>query len=336
MREHSAHLRTFVVANPVAGAGQVKEDWPLLERLFRANLPEVDFAFTEGPGHATLLAREALRTGWEMIVAVGGDGTLNEVANGFYERPDASACYALDEEGWVRRLDVSLKPINPDAVLGLVPLGTGGDFRRSVGLMAGAPEAIERLRGRETRALDLGQVGFLDARDRIATRYFVNIASGGISGLVDAMANSTWKGLGGRASFTLATARAFARWKNIEVELRLDDTAELRERVLNLVVANGEYFGGGMWVAPGAELDDGKLQLIVMGDLSKAQAVRMFTDIYKGKHLSHRNVGRHRARQVAVRLVKSSPYALVDLDGEQPGKLPATFNVHAGALKFKA
>src|SRR5690554_2301656 len=240
MTEHSAHLRTFVIANPTAGAGQVKEDWPLLERLLRANLPEMDFAFTEGPAHATLLAREALRTGWEMIVAIGGDGTLNEVANGFYERPDPATCYQLDDEGWVRRLDVGLKPVNPDAVLGLVPLGTGGDFRRSVGLMAGAPEAIERLRGRETRALDLGQVGFLDSRDNIATRYFLNIASGGISGLVDAMANGTWKGLGGRATFALATARAFARWKNIDVEVRLDDTSEFQARVLNLAVANGE------------------------------------------------------------------------------------------------
>ncbi|WP_158542719.1 diacylglycerol/lipid kinase family protein [Lujinxingia litoralis] len=336
MTETSTHLRTFVIANPVAGAGQVKEDWPLLERLLRANLPEVDFAFTEGPAHATLLAREALRTGWEMVVAVGGDGTLNEVVNGFYERPEPTTCYALDDEGWVLRRDLSLQPINPDAVLGLVPIGTGGDFRRSVGLMAGAAEAIERLRGRETRALDLGQVGFLDARGNLATRYFVNIASGGISGVVDAMANSTWKGLGGRASFAVATMRAFAKWKNIEVEVRLDDTSELRDRVLNLSVANGEYFGGGMWVAPGAELDDGRLQLIMMGDLSRPQALRMFTDIYKGSHLGHRKVSRHRARQVAVRLVEPSALALVDLDGEQPGKLPATFNVHHRALQFKA
>lgn len=331
----SINFRTFVIANPRAGNGTVKEEWPLVERLFRATLPEFDFAFTEGPAHATLLAREALRAGWEMIVSVGGDGTLNEVVNGFFEKPDPAKSYSLEADGWLTRKNLELTPINPDAVLGHVPMGTGGDFRRSVGFMGGLSETIEHLAGRDTRPVDIGQVGYLDHKDNIASRYFINIASAGFSGKVDHFANTFWKGMGGRASFMLASARAFALWKNVEFEVRLDETVEFRDKMLNLVVANGEFFGGGMWIAPGAELDDGRFQVVVMGDISKTEALAIIKDIYRGRHLGHRKVFRRRARQIAARVTQPGAVSLLDLDGEQPGKLPAIWNIHPNGIRLK-
>lgn len=331
----SVNYRTFVVVNPQAANGGVKEDWALIERLLRTKIPEFDYAFTEGPGHATLLTREALRAGWEMIVSIGGDGTLNEVVNGFFEKPDPDVCYRLDEEGWLQRGDTTLQPVNPEAVLGLVPFGTGGDFRRTIGFMGGFAETINHLEGREVRPIDVGQMGYLDHNDSVGTRYYINIASAGLSGLVDSFANKTWKGFGGKASFAIASLRGALAYKNLEMEIRFDETAEIREKIQNLVVANGEFFGGGMWIAPGAEPDDGRFQVVIMGDLSVPESVKVLAMIYKGSHLGHRKISRRRARQVSARLVDGSESGLIDLDGETPGKMPAIWNIHPSAIRFK-
>lgn len=331
----SLNFRTFVIANPRAGAGAVEQDWDLIERLLRARLPEFDYAFTEGPEHATLLAREALRSGWEMIVALGGDGTLNEVANGFFEKPDIARLYDIDDAGWMtRKRDGAPKPLNPDAVLGMLPLGTGGDFRRSIGFMGGHNETVEHLSGQHTRQIDLGEVGFVDTSGELAVRYFVNIASVGFSGAVDRVVNKSWKGFGGRTSYMLATARAFASYKNINVKLRLDDTQEFEGRMNNVVVANGEFFGGGMWIAPGAELDDGQFQVVVMGDLTRRELAGLVFDIYQGKHLEHPKIFRRRAQRVSVRPLDSTA-GLLDIDGEAPGKLPAIWTNHHKTLRLK-
>ncbi len=329
------NYRTFVIANPKAGAGAVEEEWGLIERLLRARIPEIDYAFTEGPGHATLLAREALRSGWEMIVAVGGDGTLNEVVNGFYDKPDIDALYTIDDHGWMtRQRDGAPQPINDNAVLGVLPLGTGGDFRRTIGLMGGHSESVEHLSGQHVREVDLGEVGFIDDDGNIATRYFINIASAGFSGAVDRVVNSSWKGLGGKSSFMLATARAFARYKNVEVELRLDDTVEIDGKMNNIVVANGEFFGGGMWIAPGAELDDGQFQVVLMGDLKRREILGLTFDIYQGKHLQNKKIFRRRASRVSARATDGA-VAMLDIDGEAPGRLPALWTNHHGALRLK-
>lgn len=335
-RRETMNYRTFVIANPKAGAGAVKEDWTLIERLLRARLPELDVAFTEGPGHATLLAREALRAGWEMVVAVGGDGTLNEVVNGFFEPPTPESRYSMSEDGWLQLIDDGPPQyIREDAVLGVIPLGTGGDFRRSVGLMGGHRETIEHFSGTSVRELDVGQIGFFDEDGQLSCRYFVNIASAGFSGAVDQIANNSWKGLGGTPSFLLATARAFMTWKNVDIELLLDSTVEIEDRMQNVVVANGEFFGGGMWIAPGAELDDGQFQVVIMGDLSRREVVALLPKIYRGQHFQNPKIYRRRASRIAARAKDGEPEVLLDVDGETPGKLPAIWHNHEKAIQLK-
>jgi diacylglycerol kinase (ATP) len=293
-------------------------------------------AFTQGPGHATLLAREALRAGWEMVVAVGGDGTLNEVVNGFFDRPEPREQYALDPHGWlVRDAEVPSTPINPQAVLGMVPMGTGGDFRRTMGWMGGWRAAIETLRGAETRTVDVGQVGYVDHDGDMGSRMFINIASAGLPGNVDALVNSGWKGLGSKASFVSGALRAFAGWRNLEVDIRIDELEEINQKILACVVANGQYFGGGMWVAPGASLDDGQLQLLVMGDLGKRESLKTLARIFTGNHLGSAGVWRRRVRQVALRPAQGIAPLLLDVDGEQPGVGPSVWHVLPGALKLK-
>ncbi len=335
MTSPAVSYRTFVIANPTAAAGAVEDDWPLIERLLQANLSELDYAFTQGPGHATLLTREALRAGWEMIVSVGGDGTLNEVINGFFEPPQPRERFERTDDGWVVGRDVGPEPINEEAVLGHLPHGTGGDFRRTLGLMGGIAEAVEHLRGRHTRTIDVGEIGYIDHHDQLASRYFINIACAGISGLVDHYVNSSWKGLGGTTSFVWGTFRAFLRWTNAELEVRLDGTTELRDRILNLVAANGEYFGAGMWIAPGAEVDDGAFQVVVMGDLSKPEMVTILPRIYRGSHVGSDKVKRYRASEVSAKPVETDEPVLLDVDGEQPGRLPTLWRVHPSAIRFK-
>ncbi len=335
MSSPSVNYRTFVIANPIAAAGNVKDEWPLIERLLRANLPELDYAFTDGPGHATLLTREALRAGWEMVVSVGGDGTLNEVLNGFYDRPKAQEDFSISERGFVCAENSTPTPVNPDAVLGVIPMGTGGDFRRTLGLMGGIAETVDRLRGRHTRAIDLGQVAYLNHKDKLASHYFLNIAAAGLSGLVDHYVNRSWKGLGGTTSFAIGTLRAGIKWKNAQMAVVLDGTTEIDDMLQNVIVANGAYFGGGMWIAPGALVDDGQFEVILMRDLSFRESLVILPQIYSGKHLSSRKVTRHQAEQIAVRAVGEDRDILLDIDGEQPGKLPALWKMHRGALKFK-
>ncbi len=308
-------------------------EWDFIERRLKNTLSEYDVAFTHGPEHATLLTREALRAGWEMIVCVGGDGTLNEVVNGFYEKHDANDLFTLGPDGWIVRKDVSPELVNPDAVLGVIPRGTGGDFRRTVGLMGGWKEAIECLRGDTTRRIDLGQMAYVDHNGVLAHRFFANVASAGLSGLVDELVNSTTK-INGSFSFVVGTLRAFTQWRNTEVDFRIDGVEEFTQRVLMGVVANGQYFGGGMWIAPGASVSDGLFDFVVMGDLSVTEAVRTFAQVYKGTFLREEKVSRRRARQVAMRPSAGSR-VLLDADGEQPGKLPALFEMLPSAIRLK-
>lgn len=327
-------LRTFIIANPQAGAGMVKKEWEVIDRLIKNTLSEYDVAFTSGPGHATLLAREAIKAGWEQVVSVGGDGTLNEVVNGFFEAPEGDKLYTLDD-GWVVRKEARPELLNPDAVLGLIPIGTGGDFRRTLGIMGGWRQAVERLGGKETRQIDVGQLGFVNHEGRLDSRIFINIASAGLSGLVDKLANKTWKGFGGKASFAIASVRAMALWKNVDTVMRIDEVEEIDQRLMNCVLANGQYFGGGMRVAPGAQLDDGQLQLVVVGDVGRLASLPKMTKLYSGNHLDLDGIWHRHVRSLAVKPKQPTIKCLLDVDGEQPGTLPATWHVLPQAIKVK-
>jgi YegS/Rv2252/BmrU family lipid kinase len=331
----SAQLRTFVIANPISGSGLVEKEWDVVERQLRSTLTEYNVAFTEGPGHATLLAREALRAGWEMVVSVGGDGTLNEVTNGFLERVDYADLYDVEPGGWLNRTGDAPTLINPDAVLGVIPMGTGGDFRRTLGMMGGWREAVEALAGTKTRKIDLGMLAFLDDTNRVDGRVFVNIASMGLSGAVDDLVGKIPAQVGGSAQYTLAVLGAFVRWKNVSVDFRFDEIDELREDLVVAIVANGQFFGGGMWAAPGAAIDDGQFQFVMLGDLTRPEAVRTLIDIYRGNHFNSQKVWRRNARSITARAVDPHERVLLDVDGEALGRLPAALDVLPGFVNLK-
>jgi YegS/Rv2252/BmrU family lipid kinase len=307
-----AELKTFLVVNPMSAAGRTGKRFPEIAAAVRGGIGEFGHAFTTKGGEATELARKALRDGYERVVAVGGDGTINEVVNGFFEGG---------------------KAINPQGVLAVIPRGTGGDFRKTFGWSNELADAVKRLAGPDLAPLDVGELRFVDGQGRDAVRHFVNVASCGISGDVDDQVNkSSFKGLGGgKLSFKLASLKALLGYANKPVKVRFDDGAEERlDQLTCLAVGNGQYFGGGMWVCPKAQPDDGYFDVTIWERFGLSDFMFKQGAIYNGEHLKMDGVRTTRARKVSA---TSDAEVLLDVDGEQPGRLPATWQVLPAAIR---
>jgi YegS/Rv2252/BmrU family lipid kinase len=257
------------------------------------------------------LTRVALREGFEMIVAVGGDGTLNEVVNGFFEAGS---------------------PVNPDAVLGTICRGTGSDFIKTLGISKNIEAAARQLRGRSVRQCDVGRFTSRDGNGDEIERYFINIADFGIGGEAVARVNNTTKAFGGFISFLYGTLKTLVFYKGKIVKLKIDDYYEAERKINNIVVANGRYFGGGMQIAPRAEVDDGLFDILVIDDMNLMESVLNISRLYKGAHIDHPKVEYFRGKRVVA---ESAEDVLIDVEGEDGGRLPATFDIIPGAIKVK-
>lgn len=304
--------RTVVVVNPSSQGGRLGSRWTEVAETLGRAFP-FDEVMTTGPGDATRLTREALRAGAERIVAIGGDGTVNEVVNGFFE--DGA-------------------PIAPAASFALIPYGTGGDFRRTMNVPMDIADAAAVIAANHRRQIDLGKLTFTRTTGASSTRVFANIASFGVSGVVDRLVNESGKKLGGRLSFLLATARATWSYKNQRVQLVFDGADRAEVTINTVAVANGRYFGGGMMVAPAAEVDDGAFDVIAIGDLGFSELLTSGRRLYKGTHLSMDKVTSRRAKVVDAEPIDPSAVVELDVDGENLGRLPARFEVMPAALSM--
>jgi diacylglycerol kinase (ATP) len=304
----------LAIVNPASSSGRTLKRWPDLQRALASRLGEVEFRATEAPGHATLLARRALEQGARLVIAIGGDGTNNEVLSGF-----------VDDEG-VNRF--------PDAELGLLHSGTGGDFTRHLGRCAPA-QAIAALVDGPAHAIDYGVARYVDTAGHTAVRPFLNIASAGLSGLVDYHVRRSNRLLGATATYILGSVRAIADLSAKRIVMTLDGVSQSLPQSL-AVAANGQYFGGGMWIAPHARCDDGILDIVHTGIASRVTMLAMLGKVFAGKHLAHPQVESCRAK--VMELVPEDPddVILLDLDGEQPGRLPARFHVVPAGLRVRA
>jgi YegS/Rv2252/BmrU family lipid kinase len=303
--------RTVVVVNPHSQGGKLGKRWPELADTLARVFP-FDDVQTTGPGDATRIAREALKSGAERVVAIGGDGTINEVVNGFFENGE---------------------PIAPDASFALIPFGTGGDFRRTAEIPLELADAAAVIAANKRKQIDVGKLELTQRDGTRALRMFANIASFGVSGVVDRLVNESGKKLG-RLSFALATARATWSYKNQRVELVFDDNVRDRiEATINTVaIANGKFFGGAMKVAPDAELDDGKFDIVAMGDFGFGDLLKSGRRLYKGTHLGMAKVSTRRARIVEASPIDPNAIVELDVDGEPLGVLPARFELVPAAL----
>ena len=310
-----------LVVNPRAGAGRAERHLPRVLRALTKSGARVEVLRTARAGDATKLVREALLRGAAGVAVIGGDGTLNEATNGFFENE---------------------KAIRPEAWLAPLSCGTGGDFRKSIGSVNvarngdGVEELVLHMLASTPRLIDVGALRFTTHEGSDASRIFLNITSFGIGGLVDQLVNVapqgllhslTGKWIGGGPAFFLGTLRALARYKPARIRMRIDEGAFVESVITNVAVANGRFFGGGMHIAPHAKLDDGQFDVITLRATPLHEAMRLAPKLYRGAHLSARSVDSGRGRRVYAEPVDAGTHVLLDVDGEAPGRLPATFEV---------
>ena len=260
---------------------------------------------SERPGHLTDLAREAAEGGAKLLVAVGGDGTVNEVVNGLAGAHDVE--------------------------LAVVHRGTGGDFVRTFGIPHRIEDALAIAHDGGTREIDLGRATLRTWAGREGSTWFANIGSAGMSGAVAKRVNETGKALGGKVSYAWSTLAVFARWRNAEITVRVGDE-ERTGPMYDVVVANGCYFGGGMKICPDADPADGLFDVLIIGDVTKRDLVVTLPKIYRGTHLPHPKAELLRGDKVTIEAPIPLP---VELDCEQPGTTPASFEIVPRALRLR-
>jgi diacylglycerol kinase (ATP) len=294
----------IVIVNPASASGSTGETWPQIASDLRSQFGTFRPVFTRHRGDAAVLAGDAARKGAKLIVACGGDGTISEVANGILSS-------------------------GKDAELGILPSGTGGDFRRTLEIPSRSRDAAKILRTGRTVRIDVGRVSYVDNNGNEASRYFVGVASCGMSTRIIERVKKD------KDSFVAAMLKTAMHNEPVRLVVQLDDAHERHLVVSNLCVANARYFGGGMKIAPDAKLTDGKFDVVGVGDLS---ALKIFTSaprVYTGSHLSMDEVSHTLARKIIVRAADRAVEVALEVDGELPGRLPATFQIIPEALKVR-
>ena len=301
--------KVAVIVNPVSAHGRTRRRWPKIERAIREVLDEFSVFMTERPDHATALTRKALRDGYDRIVSVGGDGTHHEVLNGFFD-------------GYL--------PVNPSASMAIVPHGTGSDLARALGLRR-SRDAINLIHRGHSIKVDIGRVTFTRPGGNQDVRYFINTADFGIGGAVSKRVTYSKKHLGPMIAYTWGTVAAL--WGYQPQRMRLQIGGEvIEDEFLDVVVANGQYFGGGMHVAPGAVMDDGFFEVITIPKLSFWQALPKLPCLLNGTYIDKvQDVHTYRATRVVAQCEGN---VIVNLDGETPGELPVAVELLPSALRL--
>lgn len=301
----------MIICNPASGGGRTGRTWHEIASQVRSAGLDFDDALTTCAGEATELARGAAADGRRLVVAAGGDGTVNEVANGLLLAADAGA-------------------VPPR--LGVLPAGTGGDFRRSFGIPSDPASAARVLHDCRTRRIDAGRIACVDAEGRDQHLHFVNIASAGIAADVMRRVRRGPRVISGQVTIQLAALAVLLRWRNRQITALIDEE-RLEVVAQQVVVANCQYYGGGMRVAPRAVPDDGLLDVLVVGDVNLLDNARGMHKFRSGTHLEEDNpkLTYRRARRVEL---ESADLVRVEVDGELPGGLPASFEVMPSALEL--
>jgi diacylglycerol kinase (ATP) len=295
---------TVFLVNPASANGKTGKQWPQIARAAQDAGLRGEAIFSERPGELGELARKAADEGATLLVVVGGDGTVHEVVNGIAGRDGVE--------------------------LALIPRGTGWDFARTHEIPKQLSGALRIALDGKARAFDLGRAQYQADGGQVSA-WFANMASVGMSGAVAAKANSTTKALGAKTSYLLALGVVFARWKNVPLKVAVD--AETREALMeDAIVAVGRYLAGGMMITPDAKPDDGLFDVLLIGDITKTELVRVMPKIYRGTHLPHPKGEVLRGSTVSIEADEPMP---IQLDGEQPGTTPVRFEIVPAAIRLR-
>ncbi len=305
-------MKTLFIVNPAAGHGRATTRWQAIVADVRAGHKATEVWHTRAPGDGAGLARQGLAQGFEAIIAVGGDGTLSEVVHGFLSAP------ALDRA---------------KAVVGVWPAGSGCDTARHLGLMPGmgAHKLLGMLKARKVRRFDAGVVYYTTDEGGAGTRWFINIAALGLAGTVARELERHGKHWGGAGSYLVASVLGLLKAKAEPIRLIVDGAAEPPTPIHTAVVANSSTFGGGMRIADGADMEDGRFDFVTIAGVSKWRLLLNFPKIYRGAHFGVEGVSRRHVRRVEA---SSDGEVWLNIDGEALGRLPAVFEMHPGVLPF--
>jgi len=301
----------MLIVNPKSANGTVGRNWTKIDKeIGRGLKTEYDVRFTERQGHATSIAQQSIKDGYNLLVAVGGDGTINEVVNGFF---DEDRC------------------LNASAVLAVMSIGTGSDFVKTLEFPTSPLECAERIRSGKVWAVDLGKCTFTGLDGEQRSRFFINIADFGLGGAVVDKVNRTTKAFGGQVSFLWGILTTLPTYKNKLTSYHIDDNPEQQQVLNTFVVANGRHYGGGFKPAPDAQLDDGLFDIVSIGDVGFLEEVSKLGKFRKGTHLGVPKVTFTRGRTVTA---SSDETQLVEMEGEVVGRLPARFEMLPKAISI--
>jgi len=305
-------FKTQVIVNPESAKGQTRKRWAHIREGMRHFLHDFKFEFTEKPLHAIELTRAAIKDGTDLVIGVGGDGTMNEIANGFYE---------------------DRKIINPEATLGIVPSGSGCDLTRSLKIPPGLKDALTVITEAPANMMDVGQVTYRTADGGFEERFFLNVADFGLGG--DVVRNVNEKRLERKASsYVRCLVTTMLRYKNKRVRIKVDGRELPRDEYLIGAVANGRIFGKGMKIAPDAKLDDGLFDFVYIRGMKFLEVCLHSWRLMNGTILRHPKAALLRSRRIEAVAEEGDP-VLLELDGEQLGTLPATFEMVPRSLLIK-
>lgn len=300
--------KTIVIANPMARHGFVGENWPELSALIRGALGPVDLQLTESRGDGLKKGRAAVEQGARTVISFGGDGTHSEVVDGIMQ-----------------------SELNKEVSLGILHAGTGGDFRRMIPGAEELESACAVIREKPAVPIDVGWVQYTDDDGQPTGRFFLNITSMGMGGLVDRHVAASKSKSSGKAKYFKAVLRANMQYEPARIRLLIDGKDEGEHEISNVCICNGRWAGGSMMFAPEARVADGMFDVVMIRATSTLRGLPVMAGLYRGTHVRSPLVSTYRGQHVNVDVVKNT--AWMDIDGEAPGVGPAEFRIHERALR---
>ena len=305
--------KVHVIVNPFSARGQTEKRWEMIKAALRSHFREFKYIFTEKPRQATDIARELLQQGFDLLIGVGGDGTLNEISSGFFNAQSGLA-------------------INGDAAVGIIPSGTGSDFIRFMKVPREFEKSAARIKNSTNKKIDIGKITYGGDHGKNKTQYFINVADFGLGAEVIRKISGINATSRGAFTYYRGLLSTMMSYRSKKVRLTLDDKQQLQGEYLIGAVANGRIFGGGMVIAPQAEPDDGYFDLVLIESMKKLEILANSRLLYSGTIAKNPKVHILRARNIKV---ESPDEVHIEYDGEMGEKLPAEFSIVEKALNLR-
>lgn len=302
-----------VIVNPVSAGGKTAKKWEMIKQVLHYHFSEFKYEFTQRSASASLITSEFLKIGCDLIIGVGGDGTFNEILNGFINKQTSRAT-------------------NEEAALGIIASGTGSDFARLLKIPRDFTRSVKRIKSTSHRLIDVGKIVYKDGNGAANIQYFLNVADFGLSAEVVKRMQGVPSGKKSGFSYYKGLLSSIKNYHSKNVTVVIDDKERISDRFLIGAVANGRMFGSGMIIAPKAEIDDGLFDLVLVKEMSRLKVVGNSIRLYNGTILNHPRVSLRRAKKVSFQSNEDVPF---EFDGEAGGRLPVELEVLPGCLKLR-